>query len=575
MTVTRTSLTLALAFGVLLSACAARGPAPDTAPTHEAPPTESATDVPVVHGQFPAETLYALLTAEIAGQRNRFDIALNNYLEQAVATRDAGVIERAMEISEFLGARQQALDMSLLWVEVAPQDPDALRAAALQLARAGQHDHAMQIMQQVLQLDDDTHFDLLALAALQADSETRQGLLDNLLGLLDQHPGNPQLSFAAALLLQEEQRSDEALALLEKHTRQNRSTASVMLQSRLYAGRGETEQALALLREGVAEFPQDHRLRLLLARMLVNDEDYQGAIEHFRELVRQNPDDEEIQLALALIEMEAGETEAAIAGLELMLEQDPDNASAALHLGQALEQAGRINEAIAVWQGISAGDEYLPSRLRISRALVSEKRFDELTAFMRDERNRQPQRALELYLVEIETLMPTDAALAMQRANDALTQFEQNTNLLYTRAILAERLGDPAGLEADLRSILQREPENAMALNALGYTLADRNERLDEALQLIEQAHRLKPEDPAILDSLGWVHYRLGDLKLAEELLRRAYAAFPDAEVAAHLGEVLWQQGKHREARRIWDEAAEQAEDSTLIDATRKRLKAD
>src|SRR5690554_7688206 len=115
---------------------------------------------------------------------------------------------------------------------------------------------------------------------------------------------------------------------------------------------------------------------------------------------------------------------------------------------------------------------------------------------------------------------------------------------------------------------------NAMALNALGYTLADRNQRLDEALEMIEKAHRLRPEDPAILDSLGWVHYRLGNLELAEELLRRAYAAFPDAEVGAHLGEVLWQLGKHREARDVWDEAAADAEDSSLIDATRERLKA-
>lgn len=574
MTVPRTSLIPLLALGLLLGGCATSGQLPEAPSAPSAALIAPATQAPANYGQFPTETLYALLAAEIAGQRNRFDIALANYLEQAVATRDAGIIERAMEISEFLGARQQALDMSLLWIEVEPDNPDALRAAALQLARAGQHDDALQIMQQVLQLEDDTHFDLLALAALQADSETRQGLLDNLLDLLDQHPDNPQLSFAAALLLQEEQRSDDALQLLEKHTRHNRSTASVMLQSRLYAGRGETGKAVTILREGVAEFPDDHRLRLLLARMLVNTEDFPGAIEHFRELVRQNPDDEEMQLALALIEMEAGETDSAIAGLQLLLDQDPDNTSAALHLGQALEQAGRTDQAIATWQSINVGDEYLPSRLRISRLLVNEQRFDELAAFMRDERNRQPQRARELYLVEIETLMPADAALAKQRTDQALEHFEQDTGLLYTRAILSEQLGDPAGLETDLRTILQREPENAMALNALGYTLADRNERLDEALLLIEHAHRLKPEDPAILDSLGWVHYRLGNLELAEELLRRAYAPFPDAEVAAHLGEVLWQQGKQREARRLWDEAAAQAEDSSPIDATRERLKA-
>lgn len=569
------SSTLVLAFSLLVGGCAINGSIPDPAST----PAPAAIDAApgeesIVYGQFSADTLYALLTAEIAGQRNRFDVALNNYLEQAVATRDTGIIERAMEISEFLGAHQQALDMALLWTEVAPNDPSALRSAALQLARAGQHKDAMHAMQQVLLLEDDTHFDLLALAALQADSATRQGLLENLRALLQRHPGDPQLGFAAALLLQEDQRPQEALALLEEHTREHRTSASVILQSRLYAGLGKQEQAITVLQQGVSEFPDDQRLRMLLARMLVSTEDYSGAIQHFRELARQNPDDSEIHLALALVELESGNTEAAITELLWLLEQDPENASTAYHLGQAYEQAGQMDKAFSTWQAIKAGDEYMPARLRITRLLLEQQRVEELATFMQNERNRHPQRALELYLLEIEALMSNHTEQAMQRVNEALAQFEMNINLLYTRAILSERLGDPAALETDLRSILQREPENAMALNALGYTLADRNERLEEALQLIEQAHKLKPEDPAIIDSLGWVHFRLGNIELAEELLRRAFAAFPDPEVAAHLGEVLWQQGKHREARTIWNEAAEDADDTSLIDATRERLKA-
>ena len=576
MTATFPTLPLILTLGLLIGGCAFTGsdPAPTPLPSAAVVQPE-VVDEPIVYGQFPADTLFALLTAEIAGQRNRFDIALGNYLEQAERTRDAGIIRRAMEISEFLGAQQHALEMALLWTEIAPDDPDALRSAALQLARAGQHADAMQIMQQVLTLEDDTHFDLLALAALQADSATRQGLLDNLLDLLQRHPGNPQLSFAAALLLQENQQLEEALALLEQHSKTNRSAASVMLHSRLHAGLGQLEQALSVLQQGVAEFPDDHRMRLLLARMLVNTDDLAGATQHFRELARQNPDDNDLALALAVIELERGDTDAAITELTWMLEQDPDNTSALFHLGQALEQGGQLDEALATWQSIPVSDEYLPSRLRITRLLTEQHNVDLLARLMQDERNRHPQQALALYLMEIEALLPAHTEQAMQRANEGLTQFEQNTNLLYVRALLAERLGDPSGLETDLRSILQREPENAMALNALGYTLADRNERLDEALKLIQQAHKLKPEDPAILDSLGWVHYRLGNTQRAEDLLRQAFNAFPDPEIAAHLGEVLWQQGKHQEARSIWGQGAEGADDSSLIDATRTRLKAD
>lgn len=566
--------TLALAIGMLLGGCAATGPTSESAPTPSAPEAPPAAEEQIQYGQFSADTLFALLTAEIAGQRNRFDIALNNYLEQAVVTRDAGIIERAMEISEFLGARQQALEMAQLWMEVSPDDPDALRAAALQLARAGQHDDALQVMQRVLELDDDTHFDLLALASLQADSETRAGLLNNLMALLQRHPDNPQLSFAAALLLQEEQRTEEALQLLRKHSGDNPSAASIMLQSRLLAGSGDMKQAISVLQGGVSRFPEDHRLRLLLARMLVNTEDYPEAARHFRELSRQNPEDPEIQLALALIEMESGDHQAAIAELESLLELDPDNSSARYHLGQALALSGQTDAAIEAWRAIRAGEEFLPSRRRMTQLLVEQNRVGELAQLMQDERARYPQQGLELYLLEIEALAPGDPERAMQLSNEALSQFEDSSSLLYTRALLAERLGKPAGLEADLQRILDLEPDNAMALNALGYTLADRNQRLDEALEMIEKAHRLRPEDPAILDSLGWVHYRLGNLELAEELLRRAYAAFPDAEVGAHLGEVLWQLGKHREARDVWDEAAADAEDSSLIDATRERLKA-
>lgn len=566
---------LALTISLLIAGCAVNEPAPEQPPAPPVPVTPEQKEEPAVYGQFPAETLFALLTAEIAGQRNRFDIALSNYLQQAERTRDAGIIERAMEISEFLGAHRQAMDMALLWSEVEPDNPEALRAAALQLARAGEHDQAMQMMEQVLLLQDDTHFDLLALTALQADSVTRAAMLENLQRLLQRHPNNPQLSFAAALLLQEEQRSEEALELLDKHTQQNRTAASIMLQSRLHAGLGKTDEAIEVLQQGVREFPDDGRMRLLLARMLVSNEDHPAAIVHFQELVRQHPDDDDVRLALALVELEGGETEAAIGELEALLELDPENEAARFHLGAAHQQAEHWDAAISTWRSIGAGEHYLPSRLRITQLLMARERPDQLGEIMDSERARQPQLAPELYLLEIEALAEADPQRAMQRANQAVQQLPTDSRLLYTRAILSERLGNPAGLEADLRQIIQREPDNAMALNALGYTLADRNERLDEALQLIERAHELKPDDPAILDSLGWVHYRLGNLQRAEQLLRDAFAAFPDEEVGAHLGEVLWQQGKRREARDIWDQAAEAAEDAPLIDATRKRLKAD
>ena len=188
-------------------------------------------------------------------------------------------------------------------------------------------------------------------------------------------------------------------------------------------------------------------------------------------------------------------------------------------------------------------------------------------------REAQPDYAIQLYLIESEALANRQRLdESWQVIVKALEQFPGDTNLLYTRAMLAEKRGDLNGLERDLRDIIAREPDNATALNALGYTLADRTSRYEEAKALIEQAHQLNPEDAATLDSLGWVNYRLGNLDEAERHLRAALARFPDHEVAAHLGEVLWVQGKQREAREVWASALEAKPDSPILRATIKRL---
>jgi len=547
-------------------------PAPAPAEPAVASPPEPEQAEQVVYGQFSKDSLYALLAAEIAGQRNRFDIALENYLEQARTTRDAGVVARAMQVAEFLGAHQQAKDMALLWVDVAPNDPQALRAGALQLARAGEHEQAMQLMQRVLDLHGETNFDFLALAAAQTDAQTRQSMLQSLEGLRQQYPDNAQITFSSALLMQQEGRNEEALALLEALPDQAASQPTVMLQARLLADRGRTEQAIEILQEGLRKFPDDTRMRLLMARLLVAEDNMAAAATQFAELVRQNPDDTELLLTLGLVNLENDDPKAAIEYLERADQASPGNTVARYHLGLAYQAIGDDQRAIQAWRSVGPGNEFLTSRLQLAQTLARQERIEDLREIMAADRSVYPQHALPLYLLEIEALSAADLQLALQRITQALDEFAGNSDLLYTRAMLREQLGDTAGFEEDLRAIIAREPDNAMALNALGYTLADRNERLDEALQLIERAHSLDPDDPAIIDSLGWVHYRRGDLQRAEAFLRQAYRAMPDQEVAAHLGEVLWQQGRRREAIQIWEEAMQDGADNSQIRDTRGRL---
>ncbi len=189
------------------------------------------------------------------------------------------------------------------------------------------------------------------------------------------------------------------------------------------------------------------------------------------------------------------------------------------------------------------------------------------------ERDEQPDYAIQLYLIEVETLSANNQGdKAWNVLQQALQQYPDDLNLLYTRAMQAEKRNDLAQMEKDLRTIIKRDPDNAMALNALGYTLSDRTTRYAEAKALIEQAHRISPEDPAVLDSLGWVNYRMGNLDEAERLLRQALERFPDQEVAAHLGEVLWANGKQREAKQVWGKFLKEQPDSPTLRGTIKRL---
>ena len=566
-----------LAAGLLLSGCSSLSQ-PDAPAAPAQPPstseTETAADTPVTYGNFQQDTLYELLSAEIAGQRNRFDLALDNYLRQARRTRDAGISERALRVAEFLDNEPAALEMARLWVEVAPQDPEALRSAAIHLARTGRHEQAMDMMQRALEQHGETHFDFLALAAADTDATTRNALLDSLERMTERFPDNTQLVFARALLLQQANRNDEALELLEDHPHTDEAPPAILLHSRLVAEH-DTEEATEILYRGLQRFPDDTRLRLMLARTLVSEGNFADARTQYAKLARDNPDEADLQLSLGLIELELGEASDAVIHLQNTLQLAPGNNTARYHLGNAYLAADRPDDALLTWQSIDSGTELLTSRVQMARLLLEQDRIAALQAQLQQDRDQHPQHGLALFQIEIEALLPNHPELAIQQANTALQAYPNDSNLLYSRAMLHEMLGNPRGLEEDLGAIIAREPDNAMALNALGYTLADRNQRLDEALALIKRAAALDPSDPAIQDSLGWVYYRLGDLDRAEALLRDAYAAYPDQEVAAHLGEVLWRQGKEREARRVWREALEHSPDSQLIPATRDRLEAE
>lgn len=528
---------------------------------------------PEKYGSFREDTLYDLLVAELAGQRNRFDIALANYVEQAQSTQDPGVAERAFRIAEYLGADSSALDTSVIWAKNAPDNLDAQRAAAIMLARAGQYDESMTYMEKVLQGQGDTHFDFLALSAAETDADTRAGLLKSFDRLQAKYPENGQLLFGKALLLQQDGRVDEALTLLEDHPAARHEVAPLLLRARMLQSLGRSKEALPLLENGIKEHPDDKRLRLAHARLLVELNKLDQAKQEFADLVAQFPDDDDLRFSLALVCLEAEAWTDARTYLEELVQRGSHVDAAHFNLGRVAEELNDPEQALTQYALVGPGSDYLPAQQRQAEILMGQGRFEEAKSLLAASRQRQPDYAVQLYLLEAESLTNNNQSeAAWTTIQQGLKLYPNDLNLLYTRAMVSEKRGDLGQLERDLRLILKQDPDNAMALNALGYTLADRTTRYAEARTLIEKAHQINPDDPAILDSMGWINYRQGKLDLAEQYLRQALQRFPDTEIGAHLGEVLWARGKKQEARKVWAAAAEQSPDNAVLRSTLKRL---
>lgn len=523
--------------------------------------------------QFSPETLISLLSAEIAGQRDRFDIASENYSQQAQVTGDPGVAERAFRIAEYLGEDQRALSSALIWANAAPDDLEAQRSAAIQLAQAKRYDEAMQRMEKVLLGNGETQFDFLALSAAQSDSKTRNALLQSFDRLLVKHPYNQQLVFSKAILLNQDERSEDALKLLEDQPKKYTVIATTLLRARLLSQLNRGEEALPLLRSALKKTPGDSRLRMAYARQLIELNQLEEARAEFIELLQQSPDDDDLRFSLALINMDLEAWLEAQVYLEDLIERGSHSSAAQYNLGRVFEELEDTEQALSAYNTIQSGSNYLAAQQRIVTLLLNNDRLKEVTTHFELQRVMRADLAIQLYLIEAEGLSTQgQVETAWLRINQALNHYKDDPSLLYTRAMIAEKRNDLTQLEEDLRLIIDKNPNNAMALNALGYTLADRTDRLDEARKLIEQAHLLEPNDAAITDSLGWVYYRLGDLETAERLLREAFSAFPDAEVAAHLGEVLWQQGKQDAAQRVWKQALKAEPSNPTLLETLQRL---
>ena len=573
-------LVIAIAFA-LLTACASTAttkqasaddePGPGADNSTSAPPPEPAVAKPPER-PFPDDSLYPLLVAEFALRRRAYDVALDQYLEQSRILRDAGVSAHTTHLTQFMQREREALQAARLWVELDPHNAEANNTVANLLVRQGRSIEALPYMAEVERQGEVANFPLLLNGFNRLDEQQRGHLVSGINAVASEFPGNTRLLLTQALIHAEFDQYNQALEKLEEiFSQEPYQPQAILLEAKILLTQ-HAKKPYARLQRALQDNPEDKRLRLQYARLLTTS-DLAAAREQFEILSAQSPRDGDLLLSLALINREIGDDLAAKAylGQMLALEQRVDEAH--YYLGRIAENEGDAQSAVSHYMQVEEGREYLQANSRIGHILIAAGQLEKSHDWFNQQRAEKPLGREQLYGLEADLLIQAGAtAEAMQVLNQSLAETPETTSLLYARSMLAEQRDDLVQMEADLRAIIANEPDNSTALNALGYSLANRTERYEEALALISQALALEPDEPAILDSMGWVLYRTGRYEEALDYLTRAYAEFPDPEVAAHLGEVLWVNGDTDAATQVWQGALLKDPNHAILLSTLERL---
>ena len=538
--------------------------------------TDAVVSTPLEPGvlAFPEGTLLALLTAEVAGYRGDYQYALDQYLIEAEKTLDPGVAARVTRLAAYMKADDKLYQAASLWVQADPESLEAHQFLADQLVKRALCVDAFETMQAIDRLGGEAQFDYFAYRVGRMTTEDQQDLLLGLNDMLAVNPSEPQILFSKAALL--EALGDRPAAL---------ETADILLglkpdelnfiilKANLLSDLNQKQAAQELLSEQLVINPDQPRLRLLLARLLFEAQAFSDARVQYQILHENRPEDGEILFALAMLSIEQADFAQARLHLGRLVRTDQRVNQAQYYLGLVAEKTGDVALALREFAKVDAGYEYLSAQGRIVELISVNRSLEDARSYLAKKKLAHNGLRSQFDLIEGQLLSRVEAEEALfEHLDEAIEAQAGDIPLLYFRAMSGQKYDRLDILERDLKQVLTLDPGNADAMNALGYTLADQTDRYDEAYALIEKALRLKPEEPAFIDSMGWVLYRLNRYEEAIDYLEQAFERFPNDEVAAHLGEVLWQSGKTRRAKRVWKEALSETPDSTFLQSVVKRF---
>jgi len=567
-------LLLLLLFGGLTAGCTTTPIQPPTTPTLEGIKQQAESTLSSAHFlQEKEKYLYKILVAEIAEQREHYELSSQYFLDIARWTGDSFFVKRAVQTALRAENYDIALEAVGLWLELNPDSFDANQLRIAIFLHQGNIEQAVEdldIQLSKLQENSGAYLDMFI-----SDLDDRERALALMENLAAKRPSDSTVLLIYVRLLMDENQTEQALPILEKLLEIDPdSTQTMILYALAFEKQGDVEKTLQWMERILKKQPDKDEWHLIYARLLVDLERYDEAIIQFEDLLTSQPDNEDFLYALGMLSLQTKKLRAAKKYFKLLGQNDEYIDTVHFYLAQIAELEGKLTDAIAEYKKVSAeSNDFVSAQARIAMILVKQNRLDEALEHLHNVKTANEQDALKLIQFEAELLTDQKQySRAMSVYNGALEKMPDNLDLLYMRGLLAEKMDRLEQVERDFRRVLEIDPNHVQAINALGYTLADRTDRYEEAHELIKRALDLRPDDYYILDSMGWVLYRLGDHTKAIEYLRKAESKKHDPEIAAHLGEVLWQSGDRQAAKAVWQKALESFPDDEQLREVIERL---
>ena len=523
------------------------------------------------------EILYTLLTAELAGQRGQYDIALDGYMEVAKRTQDPKFSERAVMIAMYVKNSNKTKEALNLWLRQDPKNLSARKIAALLALRTGNKSEATEHLNAMIVFDSAGFESALLELTGVIEKEGRVDIIGDVLDdLSKQHKEKAEIYFIQSLLALQKKDKNLAETKIQQALRLKPDwEKALILQAQIAVFSGDLDKAKLLLSDASDKYPENSKINRMFAQILIKTGGYKEAIEVYQKIILIDPKDVESQFAEGLVYLQLDQDQQAQDIFKKMLDQPDWRYQACFYLGKIEEKQGHLKKALSWFDQVIDGPFVFDASVSAISLLQKERHLEEANSRLSLLQIKFPKQKLRLLLVQADLYNQQkkyEEALAI--LTNGLIDFPNQKELLYTRALIAERINKLDIAEIDLKKILEIDPDNVEALNALGYTLLNNPGRYAEAEKFLRKALALEPNEAVIIDSYGWLQFKLGNFEAALKYLQQAYEKQPENEIAAHLAEVLWVLDRKDEAKKIFNKAIKGSlDDEYLQDFQRRVLK--